>query len=107
MKTILLCLLLAATPGTTSLKPAAKPVRTSLVISWTGDGNPSVAVCGKVHKNCKSTIDIHDNTANTTASVSVTSTSYTTSNSTHSFSIRTSGYDLNGVAFHSASEPVP
>jgi hypothetical protein len=79
----------------------------SLLISWTSDGNPLVPVCGTTMQNCKLNITVLDKTTGTTVSLPITATSYSAPNSNDTYEVRVYGFDGQGNSISSTFEQVP
>jgi hypothetical protein len=92
-------LLLVGCGGTVTTNPP-KPI----TLKWHDDGNPTVPVCQTQFTNCKYTIDIIDDNTEFITTIPVTQTSFVAGDSSHKYSIRTSGFDKDGYSIHSAYE---
>lgn len=82
------------------LKPTA-------TISWTGNGNPAVAVCGAVKANCVSSVTVRDTVTGAAVVAAPAPGSVVMPGAADSFEIETNGYDSNGAALSSGYDPVP
>jgi hypothetical protein len=80
---------------------------TSLLISWSTDGNPLVPVCGTATQNCKLNITVLDETTGATVNLPITATSYTASNPNDTYQVRVNGFDGLGNSISSTYEQVP
>jgi hypothetical protein len=80
---------------------------TSLLISWTGDGNPLVPVCNGATQNCKKDITVLDKTTGAEATVPITTLSYAAPNPNDSYAVRVNGFDGQGNSISSEYEIVP
>jgi hypothetical protein len=94
-----------STTKTISSSQMSKP--TSLVISWSSDGNPLVPVCNGATQNCKKDITILDKTTGTEVTVAITAMNYIASNPNDSYVVRVNGFDGQGNSISSAYEAVP
>lgn len=92
---ILLILLTGCGGSATSSNPK------TLIISWTGDGNPSIPVCSTSRVNCKSQIQIHDMTSGMDYFVPVTDLNFIAPVSSDTYEVRTDGYDGYGNQIYS------
>lgn len=72
------------------------PVTTTVVYTWTSDGNPNVPTCGTVLKNCLSSYTILDVTLGKTQTLSLGTFSYTAPNPNDPYELRVNGYDGQG-----------
>lgn len=96
-------------------KPASKPSSltesgsnpTSLLISWSSDGNPLVPVCNGATQNCKNDITVLDKTTGAEVTVPITASSYTAPNANDSYAVRVNGFDGQGNSIASEYEVVP
>lgn len=80
---------------------------TSLLITWSSDGNPSVPVCNGATQNCKQNFTVLDQTTGATVTVPITAMSYTAPNPNDSYAVRVNGFDGQGNSISSAYEVVP
>jgi hypothetical protein len=87
---------------------SSKPtLPTSLLISWSTDGNPLVPVCGTATQNCKVNITVLDVTSGATVSLPITATSYMAPNPNDTYQVRVNGFDGQGNSISSQYEQVP
>jgi hypothetical protein len=80
---------------------------TSLLITWSTDGNPLVPVCNGATQNCKKDITVIDQTSGATVTVPITAVSYTAPNPNDTYAVRVNGFDGQGNSISSAYEVVP
>jgi len=79
---------------------------TSMVISWSSDGNPLVPVCNGRKLNCKKDLTVLDRTTGQEITVPIIASSYTISNPNDSYAVRVNGYNGRGVSISSEYEVV-
>jgi len=95
--------------------PAAKsssltesgPKTTSLLISWSSDGNPLVPVCNGATQNCKNDITVLDKTTGAEVTLPITASSYTATAPNDTYAVRVNGFDGLGNSIASEYEVVP
>jgi len=80
---------------------------TSLLITWSSDGNPLVPVCNGATLNCKKDITVLDQSTGAAVTVPITSSSYTAPNPSDSYAVRINGFDGQGNSISSQYETVP
>jgi hypothetical protein len=95
----------ASKPSSLSESGGSNP--TSLLITWSSDGNPLVPVCNGATQNCKSDITVLDKTTGAEVTIPITSSSYTAPNSNDSYAVRVNGFDGQGNSIASEYEVVP
>ena len=106
---ILLGTAACGTNNGSSLKPPTAPSSADLEITWTGDGNPLVPICGADLVNCKSSLTVHDDKLNTDAvlPLPVISNAYSAPNPADTYEVRVNGYNGQGLPISSPYEAVP
>jgi hypothetical protein len=90
---------------TASTSQASKP--TSMIISWSSDGNPLVPLCNGRKVNCKNDITVLDKTTGQEVAVPITTLSYTISNPSDSYAVRVNGFNGRGARISSEYQMVP
>lgn len=81
-------------------------IQSTATISWTGNGNPAVPVCGAVKANCVSSVTVRDAVTGAVVVAAPAPGSVAMQGAADSFEIETNGYDSNGAALSSGYEPV-
>lgn len=104
---LLLSLVACGTGNGNSLNPPTAPKGSALLITWGGDGNPLVLVCGAVLANCKASITVLNQTTGLETIVPIGSNAYSAPSSADTYQVRVNGYDWQGLAISSAYETVP
>jgi hypothetical protein len=105
--TVCVCVVFAVVVGcgvTTSMKQASleQPKPTSLLISWSSDGNHLVPVCNGATQNCKKDFTVLNKTTGEEVTLPITALSYTASNPSDTYSVKVNGFDGQGNSISSS-----
>ena len=85
---------------------STSPSKRSLLIAWTGDGNPLVAVCGNARQSCKKDITVLDETTGVAETIPIAALSYEALNPNDTYAVRVNGFDWQGKSISSEYEVV-
>jgi len=91
---------------TSTPSSSEQPQPTSLLITWSSDGNPLVPVCNGATQNCKKDLTVLDKTNGAEVTVAITASNYTAPNAGDTYAVRVNGFDGEGNSISSEYEPV-